>query len=119
VVQGCHQHAAAQQGLRTWLQATGGQAGLLLQRPTQQQRNQNIETRKTCFWHTAQSSRAGITSSLWHGKRTTALDLPTQHTASPAAACKHNHTFCVSLEAAQQRQNLLIPAVLNCEEGQT
>jgi hypothetical protein len=101
------------------LQASGEQAGLLLQHASQQQHNQNLDTQKTCFRHSAQSSRASITSSLWHGKRITALDRHTQHTASPAAACKHIPYFYVSLEAAQPQQNLPIPAVFNCEEGHT
>lgn len=109
--QGCQQHTSAQQGARSWLQAAGGPAGLLLQRAASLCHTQIIEMHKTRYLQVAKPGRANITSAHQQCNAITEAHTSPQCMVSPAAAVRCKHTFYVSLEAAQQGQNTQIPAV--------
>jgi hypothetical protein len=109
--QGCQQHTSAQQGARSWLQAAGGPAGLLLQHAASHCHTQNIEMYKTRYLQIAKPGRANITSAQQHCNAITEAHTSLQCMVNPAAAVRCKHTFYVSLEAAQQGQNTQIPAV--------
>lgn len=101
------------------MQAAGGQPGQLLQRTASPHHNQIIEMYKTRYLPVAKAGRANITSAHQHCNTITKTHQGPQRTGSPAAAVRCKHTFYVSLEAAQQGQNMQIPAVLYCDQGHT
>ena len=67
---------------------------------------------KTRHLQVAKTGRANITSAHQQCNATTETHTSPQCMVNPAAALRCKHTFYVSLEAAQQAQNMQIPEAL-------